>query len=198
MTHTPRPRATALPFLLLGLMAGSASPTLAKPAAKPPAPAAPPQADAGDLPVVEGGRATGQKTAEAARHDGLTVLDLSDDWLPSIFSETPDKPEPLRPFLIDLANGKFRSGGKYSRAREDRYFEAFGIPPSLNLLRRRIAERRRHACHARVKDGAPLNQYVSAAFDAWDQLIAPQYEKMAEGNRQRIKRVHLINRQRAK
>lgn len=154
MTHTPRPRATALPFLLLGLIAGSASPTLAAPAAKPPAPAAPPQADAGDLPVVEGGRATRQKTAEAARHDGLTVLDLSDAWLPSIFSETPDKPEPLRPFLIDLANEKFRSGSKYSRAREDRYFEVFGIPPSLNLLRRRIAERRRHACHARVKDGA--------------------------------------------
>src|SRR5215831_9768910 len=154
MTHIPRPRATALPFVLLGLIAGSASPTLAEPAAKPPAPAAPPQADAGDLPVVEGGRATGQKTAEAARHDGLTVLDLSDEWLPSIFSETPDKPEPLRPFLIDLANGKFRSDSKYSRAREDRYFEAFGIPPSLNLLRRRIAERRRHACHARVKNGA--------------------------------------------
>lgn len=152
MTQTPRPRATALPLLLLGLIAGSASPTLAEPAARPPAPAAPPQADAGDLPVVEGGRATGQKTAEAARRDGLTVLDLSDEWLPSIFSETPDKPEPLRPFLIDLANEKFRSGSKYSRAREDRYFEVFGIPPSLNLLRRRIAERRRHACHARVND----------------------------------------------
>jgi len=150
MRYTPRPRVTALTFLLLGLVAGSAPPTLAAPA-KPPAPA--PQADAGDLPVVEGGRATGQKTAEAARHDGLTVLDLSDGWLPSIFSETPDKPEPLRPFLIDLANEKFRSGGKYSRAREDRYFEVFGIPPSLNLLRRRIADRRRHACHARVKDG---------------------------------------------
>ena len=95
MRYTPRPRVTALTFSLLGLIAGSAPPTLAAPA-KPPAPAAPPQADAGDLPVVEGGRATGQKTAEAARHDGLTVLDLSDEWLPSIFSETPDKPEPER------------------------------------------------------------------------------------------------------
>jgi hypothetical protein len=114
--------------LLLGLIAGSASPTLAEPAAKPPALAAPPQADAGDLPVVEGGRATGQKTAEAARHDGLTVLDLSDEWLPSIFSETPDKPEPLRPFLIDLANEKFRSGSKYSRARGSLLRGVQGIP----------------------------------------------------------------------
>ncbi len=147
MTYTPRACATPLPILLLGLIAGSAPPTLAAPA-----PAAPPQV--GDLPVVAGGRATGQEAAEAARHDGLTVLDLSDEWLPGIFSETPGKPEPLRPLLIDLANEKFRSGSKYSRAREDRYFEVFGIPPSLNLLRRRIADRRRHACHARVKDGA--------------------------------------------
>ena len=104
MRYAPRPRVTALTFLLLGLIAGS---TLAAPA-KPAAPGPPPQA--GDLPVVEGGRTTGQKTAEAARQDGLTVLDLSDEWLPGIFSETPDKPQPLRPYLIDLANGRFRAG----------------------------------------------------------------------------------------
>jgi hypothetical protein len=54
--------------------------------------------------------------------------------------------------LIDLANERFRPGGKYARAREDRHFEAFGIFPSLNLMRRRIADRKRHACHERVKD----------------------------------------------
>ena len=102
--------------------------------------------------VVEGGRAVGQTTPENARHDGLTVVDLSDDWLPYIFSETPDKPQPLRPYLIDLANERFRSGKAYARAREDRHFEAFGITPSLNLLRRRLADRKRHACHERVKD----------------------------------------------
>ena len=59
MTHPPCPRATALPLVLLGLIAGSASPPLAKPAAKPPAPAVPQKADAGELPVVEGGRAVG-------------------------------------------------------------------------------------------------------------------------------------------
>ena len=49
--------------------------------------------------VVEGGRVAGQTTPEAARKDGLTVVDLSDDWLPFVFSETPEKPQPLRPFL---------------------------------------------------------------------------------------------------
>jgi hypothetical protein len=103
--------------------------------------------------VVEGGRVAGQKTAEAARKEGLTVVDLSDDWLPYVFSQTPEKPQPLRPFLLDLANGRTGKGKQYARPREDRFFEVFGIFPSLNLVRRRLADKRRHACHDRVKDG---------------------------------------------
>lgn len=102
--------------------------------------------------VVEAGRAVDQTTPAKARRAGLTVLDLSDDWLPYIFSEEPDKPQPLRPYLVDLANGRFRPGSSYARAREDRFFEVFGISPSLNLLRRRLADKKRHGCHERVKD----------------------------------------------
>jgi hypothetical protein len=107
----------------------------------------------GGIPIVEGGRSVGQTTPESALRDGLTVVDLSDDWLPYVFSEEPGKPQPMRPYLIDLANGRFRGGSNYARAREDRFFEAFGIFPSLNLVRRRLADKKRHACHERVKDG---------------------------------------------
>ena len=37
--------------------------------------------------------------------------------------------------------------------REDRFFEVFGIFPSLNMVRRRLADKRRHTCHDKVKDG---------------------------------------------
>jgi hypothetical protein len=104
------------------------------------------------IPVLEGGRVVGQKLAADARKEGLTVVDLSDDWLPTVFSETPDMPQPLRPFLLDLANGRFKTGRQYARPREDRFFEVFGIFPSLNLVRRRLADKRRHACHEHVKD----------------------------------------------
>ena len=67
--------------------------------------------------VLEGGRATRQMTPEAARKDGLTVVDLSDDWLPYVFSQTRDKPQPLRPFLLDLANGRMRQRQAATRAR---------------------------------------------------------------------------------
>ena len=103
--------------------------------------------------VLEGGRVVGQKTPADARKEGLTVVDLSDDWLPYVFSETPDKPQPLRPFLLDLANGRLKTGRQYARAHEDRFFEVFGIFPSLNLVRRRLADKKRHACHDKVKDG---------------------------------------------
>jgi hypothetical protein len=102
--------------------------------------------------IVADGRVVGQTTPEAAQRDGLTVVDLSDDWLPYIFSEEPEKPQPLRPYLIDLANGRFRGADEYARPREDRHFEAFGIFPNLNFLRRRLADHKRHACHDRVKD----------------------------------------------
>jgi hypothetical protein len=132
-------------------LAGSGRSTLAT-LATPPAPVAPAAVTTGGILVVEGGRATGETTIEGARRDGLTVVDLSDDWLPYIFSEEPGKPQPLRPYLIDLANERFRGSSTYARAREDRHFEAFGISPSLNLMRRRLADRTRHACHERVKD----------------------------------------------
>jgi Putative peptidoglycan binding domain len=138
--------ATAL--ILAGIMVGAGPASRAAPAPQAPAPAA----ATGPIMVVEGGRAVKQTTPEEARRDGLTVIDLSDDWLPYIFSEEPDKPQPLRPYLIDLSNGRFRGSSNYARAREDKFFEAFGIFPSLNLVRRRMADKKRHACHERVKD----------------------------------------------
>jgi len=104
--------------------------------------------------VVEGGRFVGQTTPDKARRDGLTVVDLSNDWLPHVFSEEPGKPQPLRSDLIALANGRLPRGSALARAREDRYFEAFGIFPSLNLLRRRLADAKRHLCHDKVRDQA--------------------------------------------
>jgi hypothetical protein len=144
-------RVSVTGLALVGLLAGSGQTTQATQPA-PAAPAAPAVPAAAPIMVVDGGRAVGETTPENARRDGLTVVDLSDDWLPYVFSEEPGKPEPLRPYLIDLANARFRSGSKYARAREEKFFEAFGIFPSLTLVRRRLADKKRHACHERVKD----------------------------------------------
>jgi len=176
--RTGRAGAGASALALAGLLAGSGPTTQAKqPAAVvPAAPLAEAASPSGGIMIVEGGRAAGQTTLEGARRDGLTVVDLSDDWLPYVFSEEPGKPQPLRPYLIDLANGRFRSGSQYARAREDRFFEAFGIFPSLNLLRRRLADKKRHACHERVKDG------VLEELSAKNVIPAEEAEKVPNPN----------------
>jgi hypothetical protein len=136
--------------------------------------------------IVEGGRVAGQTTPDNARRDGLTVVDLSDDWLPYIFSEEPGKPQPLRPYLVDLANGRFRSGSAYSRARADRFFEAFGIFPTLNSLRRRLADKKRHACHERVKDG------VLDELSARNVIPAEEAEKVPNPDPATVKETPMI------
>jgi hypothetical protein len=136
--------------------------------------------------VVDGGRAAGQTTPEGARHDGLTVVDLSDEWLPYVFSETPEKPQPLRPYLIDLANGRYGKGSAYAKAREDRFFEAFGIFPSLNYMRRRLADKKRHACHARVKDS------VLEELAAKNVIPAEELEKIPNPDPATVKETPMI------
>lgn len=42
------------------------------------------------------------------------------------------------------------------------------------------------ALERRVPPDAPLPQFVSAAFDAWDELVEPIYEKNREASRQRV------------
>jgi hypothetical protein len=148
------PRLAATVLAVSGISAGQTTTqaaTQARPTQARPTQAAPATTPT-EVMVVEGGKAVGQATPEKARKDGLTVVDLSDEWLPYVFSEEPDKPQPMRPYLVDLANGRFRGGSAYARPREDKFFEVFGISPSLNLLRRRLADKRRHECHDRVKD----------------------------------------------
>ena len=148
--------ASTIALAITCLFIGGEQTTHAKPPAQKakaiPVPPSPPPI--GDVMVVEAGRSVGLVTPEKARRDGLTVIDLSDEWLPPIFSEEPGKPQPIRPYLIDLANGRLRGTRNYARAREDRHYEAFGIFSSLNLLRKRLADRKRHACHDKVADKA--------------------------------------------
>ncbi|HVZ85817.1 MAG TPA: hypothetical protein VHG72_02540 [Polyangia bacterium] len=172
-----RPGAGTTSLALAGLLASGVPPAYAQPAPAAPALAAAPATS--DVTVVENGKVTGHTTPDGARQNGLTVVDLSDDWLPYVFSDTPDKPQPLRPYLVDLANGRFRGTSAYARAREDRFFEAFGIFPSLNYMRRRLADKKRHACHERVKDGVLEELSAKNVIPAEEAEKVPNPDKAA-------------------
>lgn len=95
--------------------------------------------------LFTGGRLEGQLDAAEARSRGLTLVDLADTWTPPPFDEA----VPYRETLIELENDAF------AHAREDRGSELYGVFPSIGLLRARLADEPRHACHAAIDD-APL------------------------------------------
>jgi hypothetical protein len=105
------------------------------------------------VPLLEGGHVVGGVCAEAPE-PGRIVLALGDGWAPRIFDETGESALPYRATFVDLANERFAPDSSGDGARRDRYFELFGIFPSFSVIRVRLLDGERHACHASVDDGA--------------------------------------------
>ena len=91
--------------------------------------------------------------AGGGRAAALTAISLADDWLPQLFSETSDRRQPLRAQLLQLANEQL-AGKAHEHARRDRFFELYGVFPSLTVLGRRLLDEPRHRCHDQVDDRA--------------------------------------------
>lgn len=85
------------------------------------------------------------------------VLDLGDEWTPQILSETADLPQSYRGTFVALANQRVGTGSEWDSARLDRYFELFGIFPSVSVVKGWLLDGERHACHSSVDDSALRN-----------------------------------------
>lgn len=134
------------------------------------------------LSVFRDGSVVDTVCPEDAVGRGLTLIDLSDEWAPLVFSEGPaagsarpaenaeerEGPgegteesagkvvgnQPYLPIFRALASERLGTGATWSQAREDRYFELYGVPPTLSVLRRRLADDERHACHDAIDSRA--------------------------------------------
>lgn len=103
------------------------------------------------------GRARVLSTAEA-RKRSLTILDLSDDWVPLPFQ---DDGAPIsmrnsyRARFADLANDRTDHAGRPLPPGRANHLELYGIPPSLGVLRRRvIADEANRRCYEAVDTAA--------------------------------------------
>jgi hypothetical protein len=116
------------------------------------------------IPVLEAGREAGWICPEDAPGHGLTVLDLSDDWVPGVFRDPDNQvqlPQPYRATYVALANEEFPPGPDGDRARRDGFLELYGIFPSFRVLAGRLLDEERHRCHAGV-DGAPIEAVAAS------------------------------------
>lgn len=106
-----------------------------------------------------GGARTGEVCLEEAAARGLTVVDLGEDWTPIPFAAGADgNPPPYRATFLALAQERFAEAGSEGElAVRDRYLEQYGIPPTFGVVRGRLGDAERHACHG----GVPVTAWSS-------------------------------------
>jgi len=137
--------------------------------------------------VFEAGVEVGRVCPADAPRDGLTLIDLSDDWVPGALREPDDAvhlPQPYRSAYVKLANEEFPAGLEGERPRRDAFLDLYGIFPSLQVVAARLLDEERHACHAAVDASAiqtlatspqpstaQVTPAVTAAFAALDRLL---------------------------
>lgn len=131
------------------------------------------------IPVYEGGRQVRTACADELGAQGLTVVDLSNNFAPHLWEEAPELGAkgrvPFRDTLIALENDKLGAGPEFDRARQDKYLELYGIFPSPSVVRARLLDDERHRCHEAVDDA--LLEQLGRALDPWRELPTQRSEK---------------------
>jgi hypothetical protein len=108
--------------------------------------------------VFEDGVERGRVCKSEAAAQGLTVIDLADDWTPRVLAPQPDGETPAyHATYIALANEQLRPDARP----EDALGELYGVVPALSVVRTRLADGKRHACWAAV-DPAPIGKLTRA------------------------------------
>ncbi len=99
--------------------------------------------------VVENGRFEIRREKDVVKF-GYHIVDLSDDAVPFIFTETDSLPNRYRQTFINIANDRTNEQGEELQPGQHNYVELFGIPPSLSVLAGRFQEDEKRDCYSRV------------------------------------------------
>ena len=129
------------------------------------------------VPVFRDGGRAGDTCAARAATEGLTLLDLGDGFTPRIFTEeAATGRHPYRATFLALADERLDALPRNQPA--ERYLELYGIPPTLRVLRERLAEEERHRCHDAVDDAALPE--LGGTLRAWTADAAAHQRKVSE------------------
>lgn len=104
------------------------------------------------IPIYEAGSVKGTVCSGDLAESDLTVLDLSDEWAPRILAGGPEGPVPYRDTYVQMAKEQFGDDPVWDRAKHDRFLEVYGIFPTFSVIRARLADEARHACHEAIDD----------------------------------------------
>lgn len=140
--------------------------------------------------VMDGGAEKGTACASDARAKGLTIVDLTDAWTPTLFAPTGDQVPAIHDRYLELAAEKGQG--------EDALGELYGVVPALAIVRSRLADDSRHACHASI-DPRPIlaldrnytqdDRETVAQHMAWRETLDRQRDKLSGDKLERLARL---------
>jgi hypothetical protein len=99
--------------------------------------------------LFENGEDKGPICIADAQARGLTVVDLTDQWTPTLFDPVEGQAPTFRARYLELAAEK-GDGGLESLT------ELYGVVPALSVAHERLADDQRHACHAAIDPSSIL------------------------------------------
>ena len=103
--------------------------------------------------VIENGSEKGAICASAALARGLTIVDLTDTWTPTLLAPADGQVPSFHDRYLQLANE--RDPQDHPIEGEDALDELYGVVPALAIVSSRLADDQRHACHAAI-DPKPI------------------------------------------
>lgn len=133
--------------------------------------------------LIEDGKPNGAICVADAQARGLTILDLTDTWTPTLFQPSPDGQAPaFRARYLELASEHGEDG-------IEQLAELYGVVPNISIVRARLADDTRYTCHAAI-DSTPITKLdrpfsqgdrdtVAAMLNGW-RWIGKQLAGVAE------------------
>jgi hypothetical protein len=134
--------------------------------------------------------------AKAVESVGYTIVDLRDDWTPTIFKEEhgPDGvllPNRYRRVFVGLANDQLDNDGEPLEPHEKNYLELYGVFPSLSVLRERFVQDESQPCHDQDSveqlESVETVSYVAPQDMKRDELKLSRFAKELETERKKRK-----------
>ncbi|CAN5802252.1 hypothetical protein BH11MYX3_BH11MYX3_03030 [soil metagenome] len=123
-----------------------------------------------------------------AKAQGLTILDLGDQWTPTLFATQPDGTAPnFRATYLALANDRTVDGKPLPDTEE--LAELYGVVPALAIARSRLADDERHACNDKVEPAPILALDKPYAQDHKDVIAAMNGTRIVLANKLEAARV---------
>ncbi len=127
--------------------------------------------------MFDNGSEKGEVCASSAAEKGYTIVDLTETWTPTLLAPTSDGTPSFHDRYLQLANERDQDNKTIEG--EDALDELYGVVPALAIVKARLADEPRHACHAGIDPKPILALDRSLSQDNKNDVAMAEHSRIA-------------------